>query len=212
MLDAKNDLQNKNLGRPKANFNGPTAKERILIAASELFCRYGINAIGVDAIINKAGTAKTTLYKIFGSKEVLVKEVLIREGLQWRQRLFNALDALEKPADYKLLAIFDELEKWFSEEQYYGCPFINAVGEHDKLDDLIRTITLDHKKQVLQKIETLLNESGVQDAESVGHEFAVLIDGAIVASLITKDPQVAQTAKRTAQAIMSRELNKRKTK
>src|SRR5579872_5697545 len=49
-----------------------TARGRLLNAATRLFCKNGINATGIDAIINEAGTAKTTLYKLFGSKNNLV--------------------------------------------------------------------------------------------------------------------------------------------
>ena len=34
-----------------------SARARLLSAATHLFCRYGINATGIDAIINEAGTA-----------------------------------------------------------------------------------------------------------------------------------------------------------
>jgi AcrR family transcriptional regulator len=44
-----------------------SARGRLLNAATRLFCKNGINATGIDAIINEAGTAKTTLYKLFGS-------------------------------------------------------------------------------------------------------------------------------------------------
>ncbi len=192
-------------GRPKVDEDTPSARERILRAASELFCRYGINAIGIEAILDEAQTAKTTLYKTFGSKEALVREVLMREGAQWRQQLFTALDSHEGPADDKLLAIFDVLRDWFSDPKYYGCPFINAVGEHDKLDDSIREITLMHKSKVLGRIERLAQEWGAVSPERLAHEFAVIIDGAIVAALITRDPKIADVARRTAEAVMMRE-------
>ncbi len=191
-------------GRPKADESGPSARERILSAASELFCRYGINAIGVDAIVEDAGTAKSTLYKIFGSKEALVREVLRREGETWRNMLFSALDAHDGRPEEKLLAIFGVLEAWFSDPKYYGCPFINAVGEHDKLDDSIREVTLVHKKSVLKRIGQLAAKCGVEEPDELAHEFAVIIDGAIVAALITRDPTIATVARRSAEAVLMR--------
>ena len=62
-----------------------SARGRLLSAATRLFCKNGINATGIDAIINEAGTAKTTLYKLFGSKTNLVHAVLESEGKQWRE-------------------------------------------------------------------------------------------------------------------------------
>jgi AcrR family transcriptional regulator len=65
---------------------GPSPRERLLLAASKLFCRFGINAVGIDAVVAEAATAKATLYKAFGSKEQLVEAVLEREGRIWRDR------------------------------------------------------------------------------------------------------------------------------
>ena len=74
----------------------PPARERLLRAAADLFCRRGIHAVGVDAIVEAAGTAKTTLYKLFGSKERLVEAVLEAEGRAWRVRRRAALAARSK--------------------------------------------------------------------------------------------------------------------
>ena len=61
--------------KPAAAFaagDDESARGRLLNAATRLFCKNGINATGIDAIIDEAGTAKTTLYKLFGSKTNLV--------------------------------------------------------------------------------------------------------------------------------------------
>src|SRR4029077_13807498 len=53
-------------------------RERILAAASDLFYRNGIRAVGVEAIADAAGTNKMTLDRHFGSKDELVAEYLRR--------------------------------------------------------------------------------------------------------------------------------------
>ena len=53
-------------------------RERILSAASELFYRHGIRAVGVDAVAEAAETNKMTLYRHFSSKDELVAEYLQR--------------------------------------------------------------------------------------------------------------------------------------
>src|SRR6202043_3463108 len=70
-----------------------SARGRLLSAATHLFCKNGINATGIDAIISEAGTAKTTLYKLFGSKTNLVHVVLETEGKQWREWFIAAIEA-----------------------------------------------------------------------------------------------------------------------
>ena len=47
-------------------------RERILTAASKLFYAEGIRAVGVDAVAEKAGLTKRTLYYHFRSKDDLV--------------------------------------------------------------------------------------------------------------------------------------------
>ncbi|PTW59811.1 TetR family transcriptional regulator [Breoghania corrubedonensis] len=180
------------------------ARERLLLAASDLFCRQGINATGVDAIVAAAGTAKTTLYKAFGSKEGLIEAVLEHEGRAWRDWFIGQVDALPGDASAKLVHLFDVLKKWFAEEHFYGCPFINAVGECDKDDDRMRTIALKHKGLVMEKIRELARAARPDDPEGLAHEMALLIDGAIVSALITRDPNVADHARNAAQRVLTR--------
>src|SRR5216683_869693 len=49
-----------------------SARERILATASELFYREGIRAIGVDTVVERSGVSKTSLYRLFESKDALI--------------------------------------------------------------------------------------------------------------------------------------------
>ena len=171
-----------------------SARGRLLSAATHLFCKNGINATGIDAIINEAGTAKTTLYKLFGSKTNLVHAVLETEGKQWREWFVAAIEAGGGSAQTKLLRIFPALKDWFGQERFYGCPFINAVGEHDKDQKQLRAIAMRHKKVVLAYIENLAGEMGAAEPEVLAHQLALLMDGAIVAAMVSRNPGVADTA------------------
>jgi AcrR family transcriptional regulator len=171
-----------------------SARGRLLGAATRLFCKNGINATGIDAIINEAGTAKTTLYKLFGSKTNLVHVVLETEGKQWREWFIGTIESGGGSAQTKLTRIFPALKDWFGRESFYGCPFINAVGEHDKDQKQFRAIAMRHKKVVLAHIERLASEMGAADPEVLAHQLGLLIDGAIVAAMVSRDPGVADTA------------------
>jgi AcrR family transcriptional regulator len=171
-----------------------SARGRLLGAATHLFCKNGINATGIDAIIHEAGTAKTTLYKLFGSKTNLVHAVLESEGKQWREWFIGAMESGGGDAQAKLTRIFPALKSWFGEERFYGCPFINAVAEHDKDQKQFRAIAMRHKKVVLAHIEKLAAEMGAAEPELLAHQLALLIDGAIVAAMVSRNPGVADTA------------------
>src|SRR3978361_1773413 len=76
------------------------AAERILEVARELFCRDGIHATGIDRILAAAGASKMTLYTRFGSKEALLREVLLHEGAAWRAAFIKAVESKgETPID-----------------------------------------------------------------------------------------------------------------
>ncbi len=171
-----------------------SARGRLLNAATHLFCKNGINATGIDAIIDEAGTAKTTLYKLFGSKTNLVHAVLESEGKQWREWFIGAIEAGGGDPQTKLARIFPALKSWFGEERFYGCPFINAVAEHDKDQKQFRNIAMRHKKVILAHIEKLAAEMGAAEPEVLAHQLALLIDGAIVAAMVSGNPGVADTA------------------
>src|SRR6267154_63476 len=63
-----------------------SARERILETAEDLFSREGIRAVGIDAIIEKSGVAKMSLYRSFASKDDLIAaylEARSRRYWQW---------------------------------------------------------------------------------------------------------------------------------
>jgi len=190
----KSASKKKSVAAVSAAGDEESARGRLLNAATHLFCKNGINATGIDAIIDEAGTAKTTLYKLFGSKTNLVHAVLESEGRQWREWFIGAIEAGGGDTQTKLARIFPALKRWFGEERFYGCPFINAVGEHDKDAKQFRAIAMRHKKVVLAHIEKLAGEMGAVEPESLAHQLALLIDGAIVAAMVSRDPGVADTA------------------
>ncbi|MGV3633050.1 MAG: TetR/AcrR family transcriptional regulator [Pseudorhodoplanes sp.] len=179
---------------PRAANDAESARQRLLDAATELFCRYGINATGVDAVIDEAKTAKTTLYRIFGSKEGLIEAVLENEGQRWRDWFIGGVEAGHAAPRTKLMRIFPLLKEWFSEERFYGCPFINAIGEHDKADERLRAITIKHKSVVLAHLERLAAEADLPNPGPLAHQIGLLIDGAIIAAMVTRNPKVADDA------------------
>src|SRR5882672_7257252 len=64
---------------------GTDVRDKILETASDLFYKRGIRAVGVDLVVEKAGVAKTSLYRHFGTKDDLVAAFLEREDLDfWR--------------------------------------------------------------------------------------------------------------------------------
>lgn len=175
-----------------------SARDRILAAASHLFCHQGFSATGVDSIIAQAGTAKATLYKHFSSKEDLIAAVLDAEGAAWRSWFFGRLGQVQGTARDRVLAIFDILEEWFSDPSFYGCPFINAVAEFDSDNVDIRKTADAHKAHLLTWLQAKAIEMNASDPRDVALNIVVLVDGAIVAAQHSRDPSFARRARMMA--------------
>lgn len=176
--------------------NADTAKERVLNAATELFCHHGFAATGVDTIAQHAGTAKSTLYAHFRSKENLIDAVLEREGTAWRNWFFSRLGSISGTPDRKLHAVFDILQEWFEDPEFYGCPFINAIGEATSGNENLRTAAKVHKSHTNLWIKAQAMELGHKDPDALVREMTVLIDGAIVAAQVTRDSSFSNVAQR----------------
>src|SRR4051794_10661126 len=98
---------------PDVPFDEPVltaAGGRLLEAASALFYRRGIRAVGVDLVADEAGTTKKTLYDRFGSKDELVALYLRRRARRWHAHLVAHLDGSDDVG--RALSVFDVLGAW----------------------------------------------------------------------------------------------------
>src|SRR4051795_9653698 len=86
----------------------PSARERLLAAANELFYAEGVHTVGIDRVIERAGVAKASLYSCFGSKDELVRAYLENRHQLRRERLRAGLERFDNPRD-RLLGVFEVL-------------------------------------------------------------------------------------------------------
>lgn len=103
----------------------PNARERILETAGDLFFRRGYSEVGINEIIEKAGTAKASFYQHFPSKEALCEAWL--ESVHERSEAFRAslLEGPGAPAE-RLARYFEQLEQFLTASEFRGCPYTNT--------------------------------------------------------------------------------------
>jgi AcrR family transcriptional regulator len=169
---------------PPAGGAGPDARERILGTAYELFTHHGVAGVGVDRIVAEADVAKTTLYRHFRSKDVLVVAVLQRHEELWTRGWLEPETArLASSPEAGALAVFDALDLWFGQPDYAGCLFINVLLEtHDPSSPVRQAAitALDHVYDVLLRIA---EEAGAVDSEAMAHQIQIVIRGCIIAAV-----------------------------
>src|ERR671916_2639660 len=146
-------------GEQRATRRRPGA-ERLLDAASELFYREGIGAVGVDTVSDRAGVSKRTLYNRFGGKDALVAEYLRRRDERWRAHLRDATEGLDDATD-KLLAVFESYGEWLVGGDFRGCPFANAAAEVPDPNHPARIIARRHKVGIREHLAALAKEAGI---------------------------------------------------
>jgi len=159
------------------------AKERILAAAYDLFSRHGIRAVGIDAIIDKSGVARMTLYRHFTCKEQLVLAFLDQRARFWASGWLEAevMSRAETPAD-RLLAIFDVFGQWFRVAGFEGCTFINVMLETPDRDDKVRRASVDYLEKIREFLARLAGDAGIRDRDGFARKWHILMKGAIVAA------------------------------
>ena len=180
--------------------------ERIIEVARDLFCRDGIHATGIDRILTEAGASKMTLYGRFGSKEALVREVLAREGADWRETFFALVEAAgPDPAD-QLRATVPALRTWFEGARFYGCPFMNAAAEHSKGSNggepWLREMTAQHHAAIIAFLAGRAQAAGHTEPRMLARQILLLLDGAIAALMVSGDESVLDVAARNLQAVL----------
>jgi AcrR family transcriptional regulator len=158
------------------------AKERIIDAAYELFSRQGTRSVGVDAIIERSGVAKMTLYRHFRSKQDLVIAFLQRREERWTKDWLER-EVRARAADPKgrLLAVFDLFDGWFQQPDFEGCPFINVLLEYE-LGNKIRVAASEHLAQIRAFLMGLAIEAGMIDAKAFVDVWHMLMKGSVIAA------------------------------
>lgn len=180
----------------------PSARERILCAAYELFGRRGIRAVGTDEVIARAGVAKATLYRHFATKNDLVLAVLERREQLWTHGLIEEQSGLlgDTPEE-KLLAIFDVMHEWFqSRDGYEGCSFINVLLELGAEHPAGRA-SVAHIDNVRDIVRQRALAAGLTDVEDFASSWHILMKGAIILAAVG-DLEAARRAQKMARSLI----------
>jgi AcrR family transcriptional regulator len=156
-----------------------SVRDRILQTAGDLFYREGTRAIGVDLIVERAGVAKTSLYRHFRTKDDLIEAFLHNEDRDfWAQ--WDAVSAKHagKPAQ-ELDAQLEWIGERVARPGYRGCPQINIAAEYADEAHPARKVAVAHKAELRRRLAALASEMGMADPHHFALQMSVVIDGAL---------------------------------
>jgi AcrR family transcriptional regulator len=168
------------LGVPPA---AKTGRDRLVMAAVELFYRRGFGAVGIDQVIAAAGVTKTTFYKHFESKEDLMVTAVQRRD-EWESQAWGrAVRTLagDDPVG-QVLAMFDVLDVWFNDADFRGCIFMNVAAEFPNPNDPVHRAAVTYKRRALEHWRQVAIAAGADEAAAgtFADCYTALIEGALI--------------------------------
>jgi AcrR family transcriptional regulator len=181
---------------------GRGARERILKTATRLFYARGINNVGVDLVAARSHVTKTSLYRHFPSKEILVAAFLDRINEEWSSWLKARVAGASGDPRRRVLAVFDALGEWFRTPTFRGCPFINSAAETADLTSPTAKAAWRFKKGFRDYLLELARETDADDPVLLADQLLLLADGAIIRAAMTGETGSAAVAKKAAHALL----------
>lgn len=163
---------------PRTLDSHASARERLLGAAAELFYAHGIAATGINAITERAGVARMSLYNNFATKDDLVAAYLDARHAEWLSLYQRRAAGAEAPRD-RVLAVFDaylDHAAFAYPHGFRGCGLLNAAAElatYSPARDAVRR----HKEEVEAILSRSLSEAGDEDPEDTAIHLSLLLEG-----------------------------------
>src|SRR6516225_8321747 len=183
------------------------ARERLLAAAEELFYQEGVQSVGIDKVIERAGVAKASLYGNFNSKDDLIRAYLDARYEARRAAIETKL-ALHKAPREKMLAVFDAMTEAIAKPNYRGCAFLRATAEMPA-DASGRQVCRDARRWTRELLSGLAKEAGAVDPDALAKQLVLLYDGAAASVQMDRDHAAGAAAKAAAALLIDAASEKR---
>jgi AcrR family transcriptional regulator len=181
------------------------ARERLLAAADELFYEEGVNLVGIDRVIERAGVAKASLYDCFGSKEELIRSYLQQRHearqLRLRERMTRCATAREK-----ILAVFDSMAEATADPHFRGCAFARASAEA-RPGSSVKVMCDESRAWNLALFADLAKQSGAADPDRVAQQLQLLYDGASMSAHVDRSSTAAAAARAMAEMLLDQAID-----
>jgi AcrR family transcriptional regulator len=153
-------------------------RERILVAAGDLFHKQGIRGVGVEAIAEAAQTNKMTLYRYFASKDELITE-WVRGMIAHKEEDWKDLSARYR-GDPE-----GQLQEWsrriaakLRAMEERGSALGNAFAELPDPNHPARRVMQEHKVREHKRVVRLCKAAGFPDPAFSANLFTMMLEGA----------------------------------
>jgi AcrR family transcriptional regulator len=178
----------------------PSARDRLLAAADELFYQEGVHTVGIDRVIEQAGVAKASLYNTFGSKEALISAYLEGRHTRIAEHVTRYIARYDTPRE-RLLGVFEAQGRLFGSPRFHGCAFVSASAEHHD-GDLVEQASNAYRGWIRQLFTDLAEQAGVADPAGLARRLHMIYDGGSLSALMDHDPDTAVVSRAAAETLL----------
>ncbi len=180
-------------------------RDRILAVASDLFYQEGIRKVGIKEICEKAGITKPTLYHHFTSKDRLIAAYLEDLDRKTSGAMKAVFEKTSGSLEDKILALFERIAAAAAFETWKGCPFIRAAAEFADNDaHPAPLVSKSHKQNMEAWIAGCLVDEGINNPAETARQLMILLDGAVMAVFLHRNPDYARQSAAVALAILKK--------
>jgi len=177
-------------------------RNQILTKATELFSKRGFHVVSVDQVIDASGVSLPALYGHFPHKDDLVRAVLKKRYTDILVSIEQALKPIPDSVG-KIKGIFDWYGAWFRTPEFAGCLFERALSEFGTDAAGISDVAIGYKRTLQGRMADILRTLlPHRRAEQLAETYGLFLDGAIAAARAYGDPEVANHAWESAQALL----------
>lgn len=170
------------------------ARQRVLRAADALFYERGFTAVGVDAIAERAGVGKMSVYRHYVGKDELAAAAL---RLRDETHLDWLLPEDGNDARQRAEAMFERIGRAATTPQFHGCPFVRA-GLELPAGHPAQHAVASYRRRMHARLRRLAERLDARDPDALARQLMVLADGAASACAVQRSPAPAHDARELA--------------
>ena len=191
------------MAKTETSRGGADVRDKILETASSLFYLQGVRAVGVDLVVEKAGVAKTSLYRYFRTKDDLVAAFLEQQDRAFWETWDEAAEQHRDDARAELDAQLTWIGERSNCDGYRGCPQINVSAEFPEPDHPARKVARAHKLELRRRLRAIAERLAVASPDMLAGQLALLVNGAFVSTQVFEPAEAAPMLRAAARALIA---------
>ncbi|MCM3337823.1 TetR/AcrR family transcriptional regulator [Paenibacillus sp. MER TA 81-3] len=184
-----------------------TAKERILRAATDLFYREGVRAVGIDRIIEESGVAKASFYRNFATKDDLVVAYLEQFYHLFMKPFVEAEERYPEAPVEQLHYLVECLGARMEKPGYRGCPFLNAAVEFPDISHPSHEPVVMYHREMRHNLLLIAERAGAREPETLSAQFMMLFNGALMSAYLERDSYNPDNFRSAAKLLIKQQIS-----